>query len=266
MSERQTVSWWMVFALVVLLTSVGSGRAVAQGSFELYLGSYFPEGEEVDEDLTYGIRAGSRFSDRFGLQGTLGRYETEIDFIDLETTFADLSLVWFTNPGHRAEFSIYGGPGWAFLKAEADSLEASDGDSLTAHFGAGLNIPLSDRFFLRPEVRARWFEEGGNEIDVEATLACGIKFLRKPTMGWTHQCFLECTNVRTGATESDWRYGRKGSKLNDKIVCENTKGICEAGRSAACVNSAEWTNKNEPLFNNCHSLMPSDCTKTCARK
>lgn len=192
MFERRTGSWWMVFAVVVLLTSVAGEPAGAQleeeiveeifieeaqqekGSFELYLGSYFPDGEQVDEDVTYGIRAGYRFLDRFGLQGTLGRYETEIDFLDLETTFADLSLVWFMNPHRRAEFLIYGGPGWAFLEAGANLSEVSD-DSLTAHLGLGVDIGLGGRFFLRPDLRARWFEQGDNEIDIEASLAVGLK-------------------------------------------------------------------------------------------
>ena len=175
MSDRQTASWWTVLTLAVLVMSLGSGPAVAEGNFELYLGYYFPDDDVIDEDLTYGIRLGHRFSDRFGLQGTLGRYETEIDFIDLELIFADLSLVFFTNPGQQTEFLIYGGPGWAFVEAEAGFVEVSD-DSLTVHLGAGLVIELGEKLYLRPDVRARWFEEGDDEIDLELTLGLGFRF------------------------------------------------------------------------------------------
>ena len=175
MSERRTASWWTVLTLAVLLTPVASGPAVAEGSFELYLGYYFPDEDAVDEDLTYGIRLGHRFSDRFGLQATLGRYETEVDFVDIEAIFADLSLILFTNPGQKAELLIYGGPGWAFVEAEAGSLEASD-DSLTVHLGIGLDIALSEKFYLRPDVQGRWFEEGDDEIDLELTLGFGFRF------------------------------------------------------------------------------------------
>ncbi len=175
MSERRTASWWAALTLAVVLASVGGSPAAAEGSFEVYLGYYFPDEEGVDEDLTYGIRLGHRLSDRFGLEGTLGRYETEVFFVDVEAIFADLSLVFFTNPGSTAEFLIFGGPGWAFLEAEAGSMEATE-DSLTAHLGVGLKIALGERTYLRPDVRGRWFEEGEDDLDLEVSLALGFRF------------------------------------------------------------------------------------------
>ncbi len=175
MSEGRTASWWVILALAVFLASVSGSPALAEGSFEVYLGYYFPEEEGVDEDLTYGIRFGHRFSDNFGLEATLGRYETEVFFVDIEAIFADLSLVFFTNPGAKAEFLIFGGPGWAFLEANAGFMEATD-DSLTVHLGAGLKIALGEKTYLRPDVRGRWFEEGEDEIDLEVSLGLGFRF------------------------------------------------------------------------------------------
>lgn len=171
-------SIWTTIAVAVLLMLIAGGPAEAQageGNFELYLGYYFPDDTDVGEDLTYGVRAGYRFADAFGLQGTLGRFETDVFSINVELILADLSFMWFTNPGSHAEFFVYGGPGWAFVKADAFGLQVSE-DSLTAHVGLGVMIPIGDKLYLRPDARARWFEQGDNETDLEATLALGFRF------------------------------------------------------------------------------------------
>ncbi len=175
MSDKRTAAWWAVLTLAVFLASVGGSPAAAEGSFEVYAGLYYPDDEVIDEDLTYGIRLGHRFSDHLGLEATLGRYETEVFFVDVEAIFVDLSLVFCTNPGDNAEFLIFGGPGWAFLEADAGFMEATD-DSLTAHLGAGLKIALGEKIYLRPDVRGRWFEEGDGGIDLEVSLGLGFRF------------------------------------------------------------------------------------------
>ena len=175
MSDKRTASWWAVLTLAVFLASVGGSPAAAEGSFEVYAGLYYPDDGILDEDLTYGIRLGHRFSDHLGLEATLGRYETEVSFVDVEAIFVDLSLVYCTNPGASAELLIFGGPGWAFLEADAGFMQATD-DSLTAHLGTGLKIALGATTYLRPDVRGRWYEEGGDEIDFEVSLGLGFRF------------------------------------------------------------------------------------------
>jgi hypothetical protein len=46
--------------------------------------------------------------------------------------------------------------------------------SLTVHAGASLEVGLSKGIYLRPDVRARYFEKGQN-VDLEASLAIGFR-------------------------------------------------------------------------------------------
>ncbi len=78
--------------------------------------------------------------------------------------------------------------------------------------------------------------------------------------GWSHNCTLLCTNVSTNQQEEIQRIGKNDDGV---AVCKATKLTCEAGRSAACVNTANWTSTNEPLYNNCTSDSFGQCTEGC---
>ena len=80
--------------------------------------------------------------------------------------------------------------------------------------------------------------------------------------GWSHKCTLVCTNVSTGEQEEIQRVGKNA---DFSAVCKETKVTCEAGRSAACVNTANWTNANEPLYIDCTAVSFGQCTEGCAR-
>jgi hypothetical protein len=99
----------------------------------------------------------------------IGRFETEVFFIDVELTLVDLSFQWFTNPGSGTEFFLFAGPGWAYVDAAG-----FNDDSLTVHGGLGVKIPLGEKVYLRPDARVRWFDNGG-DTDVEASLAQGFE-------------------------------------------------------------------------------------------
>jgi hypothetical protein len=79
-------------------------------------------------------------------------------------------------------------------------------------------------------------------------------------IGWSHKCTLICTNVKTGQQEEIQRVGKNA---DFSAVCKETKLTCEAGRSAACVNTANWTNKNEPLYENCTAVDFGECSEGC---
>lgn len=79
--------------------------------------------------------------------------------------------------------------------------------------------------------------------------------------GWSHNCTLLCTNMKTDQQEEIQRVGKNA---DFSAVCKEAKLSCEAGRSAACVNTANWTNNNEPLYNNCTAVDFGVCTKGCA--
>lgn len=169
--------------VVLVLPSPASAQA-GTGAFELYAGYYFPDNDVLDNDLTYGIRGTYHWTDAVASELSVGRYEQSFDFlgvagIDYELILVDLSTAWTFNPGSKAEFAIFAGPGWAFADASAHAFGVSvasvSDDSFTAHVGADLQIALSDRVYLRPDVRARWFEQGG-DIDYEASIGLGIRF------------------------------------------------------------------------------------------
>lgn len=171
---------------VLLTLALAAAPAQAQagtGSFELYAGYYFPDSDVLDDDVTYGVRGGYRLSDSFGIQGSVGRYEDSENIlglanVNLELTLVDASAVWYFNPGSSSEFFVFGGPGWAFADVNADflgiPLDSVSDDTFTLHAGLGLNIGLTDRIYLRPDVRARWFDDSNDEVDLEASLAVGF--------------------------------------------------------------------------------------------
>jgi len=80
------------------------------------------------------------------------------------------------------------------------------------------------------------------------------------SMGSTHTCTLQCTNVVTGNTQVVLRLGRD---VNDIAVCKDNRLVCKAGRSAACTNATNAVNKNEPLFENCVAVALGTCAQTC---
>lgn len=167
-----------ISASAVLLVALAPPAASAQagtGAFELYGGYYFPDEDLLDDDLTYGIRGTYRWTDALAFEATVGRYEEDLGFgVDFELTLVDFSTAWTLNPGSPTEFAFFAGPGWAFLDVSAPfGLSASD-DTFTVHAGVDLQIPLSDRIYLRPDARARYFEQS-EDVDLEASVAIGFR-------------------------------------------------------------------------------------------
>jgi hypothetical protein len=168
---------------LLVLAPTPAGAQAGTGAFELYGGYYFPENDVLDDDVTYGLRGTYRWTDAVAFELSVGRYETERGFagvarLDYELILVDLSAAWTFNPGSPAEIAIFGGPGWAFADASAravgvGALSASD-DSFTLHFGVDLQISLSDRVYLRPDVRARYFDDS-EDVDLEASIGIGFR-------------------------------------------------------------------------------------------
>jgi hypothetical protein len=79
--------------------------------------------------------------------------------------------------------------------------------------------------------------------------------------GYSHSCTLVCLNNSSGSEE---RITRVGKNADYSAVCKETKVTCDAGRSAACTNSADWTSANEPLYSNCSAVDFGTCTPGCA--
>jgi outer membrane protein with beta-barrel domain len=197
---------WILLGGILLIASVLAVPAPARGQGYVGIsgGLYEPEDDEQDNTEVFGLRGGYRFHPSFGFEGSLSQvdlldqhvhpildfgYDLQVDLYNL-----DLSLQWFPRGGH---FVVFGGPGVARLDSEIDVItffglfsESDTKDIFTAHAGLGYDWQIGDRFFLRPEARARrYFDDKENEAvyreglsvfyyatDYEAALTFGWRF------------------------------------------------------------------------------------------
>lgn len=169
---------------LALLVAVGiAPPAFAQdrtgGTFELVGGWYMPEASELDDDVTYGLRGGYRFSDSFGFEGSLTIFEADIANtpIGIDFFLTDASFKWYPGGGRGSnELVVFGGPGWAVIDVDLGGFFGSvSEDSINAHAGLAGELSVGETVYFRPDVRARWIEET-EDIDLETTLALGFRF------------------------------------------------------------------------------------------
>jgi hypothetical protein len=198
----RALSRWIIpagLALAAAAVAPAASAAVADntGEIELHAGWYFPD-ENIDEshdELVYGVRFGYNLAEHFGMQLDLSHFETDFDVpapgfpglpagdYDYDQFMADLSFEWQINPDDRAVFQVYGGPGYAWTDVDGPGSFKADGDDFwSLHAGAGVQIGITDRFYVRPDVRARWFDTDGDDnnafrddtsVDWQGTVAIG---------------------------------------------------------------------------------------------
>lgn len=185
----------LTMALFVLALFAPAAQAAEPGhNFSLYAGWFYPEGEALDEDLTYGGAYGYNFSETFGINIQTGFFDVDdsINNEDLEDALAgaplgidlwlvDFSGVWYPGGGN---FGVFGGLGWATIDALVhvpgidNNIEVSD-DTFTFHAGLNYQWNVTDTFFIRPEARVRWFDAtdaGYDETQWETVAHFGWKF------------------------------------------------------------------------------------------
>lgn len=102
----------------------------------------------------------------FAVEGSLSRLNEE----DVDVWFGDLSLKAYFVHADRFEMYALAGPG--LFRVESEDEET------TVHFGFGGDISLSERAYLRPEVRGRWLEDELRFDDgiVDYSLGIGWRF------------------------------------------------------------------------------------------
>jgi|CXWL01.1.fsa_nt_gi hypothetical protein len=166
---RKTLPTLFLSALILAAASPASAA-----TFELFGGYYFPEESLIDDGPAYGLRGSVDMADQLALELSASRFEADdiLGFVDLELISIDVSAVF--DAGADDGLLFFAGPGWAFVDANAFGFSASS-DSLTAHAGLAFRQPLGATAYLRPDARARWFEDGG-DIDVEVSIAVGWRF------------------------------------------------------------------------------------------
>jgi hypothetical protein len=157
----------------------------ATWNFELFAGYFFPE--ELDEDLTYGLRFGRRGVGSWGWQVGASWFDVADsqgfsgEDVDADLVHLDFSLAYYPGDGG---FSLFFGPGFASgnIDVPGTTEELSD-DVFSAHVGLGYEFG-SRGFYVKPDARLRWYElegfgaDGGkdSQITYEAAIALGWRF------------------------------------------------------------------------------------------
>jgi hypothetical protein len=156
---------------------------------ELFAGYFFPE--ELDEDLAFGLRFGQVGYGAWGWLAAASWFDVADsqgfagEDVDADIVHVDLSAVY--HPRTLPGLALFFGPGWASGNVDVPgSTEDLSDDAFTVHAGVGYEFDATDRFYLKPDLRARWYElegwgtEGGreNQVTYEVALALGWRFGR----------------------------------------------------------------------------------------
>lgn len=173
-----------------------------------------------DGDDVYSLRGTHRFlRGDLGIEIGLSHAEPTSDFVralgpDAELFVVDFSVVWYANyrsyyrkaavkePWHdykslKPELIVFGGPGWGGLRINDafPNFPISDAskDYFVLHAGVGAKIhwyqtnPLlgwdhkTSRWYVRPEVRGRWFAGEHGTVDWTVGLSLGVTFGKRPS-------------------------------------------------------------------------------------
>ncbi len=151
--------------------------------FELFAGSYRPEAEGIENDAVYGVRLGRAVTERFEVEGAIGRFENSSSIgddasLNADSNLVDASGVWVVPVRDKMQWLVFGGPGWAFGEAEivvGQERFAQSTDSWSMHAGTGMRLGLTQRAHVRPEARLRWYEQSG-DTDLQLTVSAGLRF------------------------------------------------------------------------------------------
>ena len=95
---------------------------------------------------SYGLRGGYRFGNVWALEGSAEHVDE-----GFTNWFVDLSAKAYFVHSNRFELYALAGPGLFRVSAFGESE-----DQATVHAALGAQIGLTDRLYLRPEVRGRW--------------------------------------------------------------------------------------------------------------
>jgi hypothetical protein len=155
--------------LALFLSAAGVNAQEADRGFSLDLfGTYITleSGGETADEEAWGLRGSYRFTSVWALEAALSAIRTE----GTNVYFGDLSAkAYFLHSG-RVEAYLLGGAGLLAI----DDLESGQG---TLHLGLGAEIKMSDRAYLRPEVRGRWLAEDVDAVTfMEYSLGIGWRF------------------------------------------------------------------------------------------
>ena len=175
----------VLVSLGVLLAFAPAASAQEKGekSFDIYAGYYVPGIDDLDNDITYGIRFGARPAANFGWDVSVGYFDLNQNnqrpangrITNADVYFVDLDGIWYVN---GSDFGVRGGIG--FANASVDVQGRRDGisdDAFTYNVGVLYAFNFGERYVVRPQVLLRKFEGDTYEkTDDEYTISFGWRF------------------------------------------------------------------------------------------
>lgn len=179
---------WAIRLLAVLALVLGvSAPTWAQNGMynvEVFGGYLVPGLDQLDDDMTYGVRFGGRPADLWGWEIQAGYFDLQMPdnqaivpglVSDARAYPIDFSGQWY--PGGK-NFVLYAGLGWtsAKISVTGDNNDKTD-DAFTWNYGLGYKFNATDTFYVRPDIKWRNYEgDLYTEVDTEYTLSAGWKF------------------------------------------------------------------------------------------
>ncbi len=114
---------------------------------------------------SFGLRGSFHLGKRFALEGSLSRLaDSRVDIF-----MADLSAKFYLKPRGRTRVYLAGGPGAIF----SNDFVAG---GLMLHLGFGAEFSLGRKFYIRPELRGKWFAEEVDTSFGDLALGFGWRF------------------------------------------------------------------------------------------
>lgn len=183
--RRMTGLALVMVSLAALFAFAPAASAQEKGeqNFDLYAGYYIPGIDDLDNDITYGLRYGSRPSDKFGWDISVGYFDLNQNnqrpfgrvISNADAYFVDLDGIWYVN---GSDFGVRGGIGFANVSVDVqgDRKGQSD-DAFTYNVGLLYAFNFGDHYVVRPQALLRKFEGDTYEkTDEEYTISFGWRF------------------------------------------------------------------------------------------
>jgi hypothetical protein len=172
--------WVIGAAAVFCLLWISTPASAAEGwRLEGFAGYYIAE--EVDEDISYGVRGMWDTGNGWGVMASYEAFDVNGpgfgESFDFDTSLEHLELSYVASLGKGWE--LFTGVGAAKMDADHNVQGAVvdlDKTSFSVHSGVAYRADLGDVVYLRPEVRARIYKIGDETVDVTASVALGFHF------------------------------------------------------------------------------------------
>lgn len=180
---KTSVRWGWTLAVFMTFGAASPARveAQSQGKIEGFAGYYFAE--ELEENVSYGVRGTWMASKGWGIMGSYERYTQDNGdgyglSGNVDAHLESLEASYVACPWGES-FEIFTGLGLTDVDVDAHVENPAvdlTKSTLSMHVGVGYRAMLGDNLYLRPELRARIYEAGNSTVDISATVALGWKW------------------------------------------------------------------------------------------